>query len=165
MAPKYKFNRLEFAGSLGPVPFGIAIGVAGAILTLLFLESKRFPAGLLVVSGGLVVELIFGTHEGFGQFRLGMHFPTFLPHGMTTWVNLSFAFFVLAIPQIPMTLGNAVIANADLSREYFGEDSVRVVTPRALCISQALANILSFAVAFIVGFSLAYALKSDKLSI
>ena len=131
--------------TLGPVPFGIVIGIVGAILTLLFLDSKRLPAGLLVVSGGLVVGLIFGTHEGFGQFRLGLHFPPVLPYGMTTSADLSFALLVLVLPQIPMTLGNAVIANADLSREYFGKDSERV-THRALCVSQALANFLSFIV-------------------
>jgi SulP family sulfate permease len=38
-----------------------------------------------------------------------------------------------------MTLGNAVIANADLSFEYFGEASQKV-TPKALCVSMALAN-------------------------
>jgi len=42
-----------------------------------------------------------------------------------------------------MTLGNAVIANADLSEEYFGADSGKV-TYRALTVSMALANIGSF---------------------
>ena len=50
---------------------------------------------------------------------------------------------MLAIPQMPMTVGNAVLANADLSREYFG-DASRRVTNRALCISMALANFGSF---------------------
>jgi SulP family sulfate permease len=131
--------------TLGPVPSGIVIGIVGAILTLLFLDSKKLPAGLLVVSGGLVLGIIFGTHEGFGQFRLGLYFPPVLPYGIITMADLSFAFLVLVLPQIPMTLGNAVIANADLSREYFGKDSERV-TYRALCISQALANFLSFLV-------------------
>jgi SulP family sulfate permease len=131
--------------TLGPVPLGIVIGIVGAILTLLFLNNKRLPAGLLVVSGGLVVGLVFGTHEGFNQFRIGLHFPPILPYGMPTWADLSFALLVLVLPQVPMTLGNAVIANADLSREYFGKDSERV-THRALCISQALANFLSFLV-------------------
>jgi SulP family sulfate permease len=131
--------------TLGPVPFGIVIGIAGAIVTLLFLNNKRLPAGLLVVSGGLVVGLVFGTHGGFGQFRLGLYFPPVLPYGIITMADLSFAFLVLVLPQIPMTLGNAVIANADLSREYFVKDSERV-TYRALCISQALANFLSFVV-------------------
>ena len=40
-------------------------------------------------------------------------------------------------------LGNAVIANADLSKEYFGENSKRV-TYSSLCISMAAANFLSF---------------------
>jgi SulP family sulfate permease len=42
-----------------------------------------------------------------------------------------------------MTLGNAVLAYTDLSREYFGERSARV-TPRNACLSMAAANLLSF---------------------
>jgi SulP family sulfate permease len=42
-----------------------------------------------------------------------------------------------------MTLGNAVIAYADLSQEYFGAASKRV-TYRSACISMALANFISF---------------------
>ena len=42
-----------------------------------------------------------------------------------------------------MTLGNAVMANADLSNDYFPKEGKRV-TYRALCISMALANLMSF---------------------
>jgi SulP family sulfate permease len=42
-----------------------------------------------------------------------------------------------------MTLGNAVMANADLSLQYFPQDGHRV-TYRALCISMALGNLMSF---------------------
>ena len=44
-----------------------------------------------------------------------------------------------------MTLGNAIIAYADLSKTYFGDDSRRV-TYRAACFSMALANFFSFAI-------------------
>ncbi len=131
--------------SLGPVPIGILIGIAGGVLTLLLLDNKRFPAGLLIVLGGLCVGLILGTHEGFDNFRLGLFIPEILPFGMPSSIDFSFALLVLVLPQLPMTLGNAVIANADLSREYFEADSKRV-TYRALCISQGLANLLSFLV-------------------
>ena len=43
-----------------------------------------------------------------------------------------------------MTIGNAVLANADLSQQYFGDNS-RKVTAKSLCISMSLANLLSFA--------------------
>jgi SulP family sulfate permease len=42
-----------------------------------------------------------------------------------------------------MTIGNAVVANADLSREYFADASARV-TYRGLTVSMALANFASF---------------------
>ena len=131
--------------SLGPVPFGVVIGIIGGLLTLLLLDNKRLPAGLVVISGGLVLGLIFGTHEGFDRFNLGLYIPEILPYGTPTRIDFTFALLVLVLPQIPMTLGNAVFANADLSREYFGKDSDRV-TYRALCISQGLANLLSFLV-------------------
>ena len=41
-----------------------------------------------------------------------------------------------------MTLGNAVIAYADLSKDYFGEHSAKVTYPAA-CITMGLANLLS----------------------
>jgi SulP family sulfate permease len=131
--------------SLGPIPIGIVIGIIGGVLTLALLDNRKLPAGLLVVLGGLALGLAFGTHEGLGNLRPGFYFPKLLPFGLPAGADLTFALLVLVLPQIPMTVGNAVIANADLSREYFGEDSRRV-TYRSLCISMGLANFLSFLV-------------------
>jgi len=108
--------------SLGPIPIGIIIGVVGGVLTLLLLDNRKFPAGLLVVLGGIGIGLVFGTHEGFDRLKIGVYLPKILPFGMPTGVDFSFALLFLVLPQIPMTIGNAVIANADLSRESLGED-------------------------------------------
>jgi SulP family sulfate permease len=129
--------------SLGPLPIGIVIGLIGGVVTLLLLENKRLPAGLIVVLGGMGLGLVLGTHEGFLQLKLGLYFPKILPFGWPSAADFTFALLALVLPQIPMTLGNAVIANADLSQQYFGEDS-RKVTYRSLCISMALANFASF---------------------
>jgi SulP family sulfate permease len=131
--------------SLGPIPIGIVIGIIGGVLTLLLLDNKKFPAGLLVVLLGLGVGWVAGTHQGFDKLRLGISMPSILPFGMPAAADFTVALLVLVLPQIPMTLGNAVIANADLSRQYFGEGSKRV-TYGALCISMSLANFLSFVV-------------------
>ncbi|MDY6951738.1 MAG: putative sulfate/molybdate transporter [Thermodesulfobacteriota bacterium] len=131
--------------SLGPIPVGIIIGVVGGVLTLLLLDNRKFPAGLLVVLGGIGLGLLFGTHEGFEELRIGIYLPQILPFGMPTGVDFTFALLVLVLPQIPMTLGNAVIAYGDLSEEYFGEASRRV-TYRAACMSMGLANVAAFLV-------------------
>ncbi|HID30038.1 MAG TPA: sulfate permease [Desulfobacterales bacterium] len=147
-----KFQMLQGAAepylsvqSLGPIPIGIAIGIVGSVLTLMLLDNKKLPAGLLVVLGGFGLGLVFGTHEGFDKLRFGIYMPKLLPFGFPTGADFTLALLLLVLPQIPMTLGNAVIANADLSREYFGENS-KTVTYRALCISQGLANFFSFLV-------------------
>jgi SulP family sulfate permease len=73
----------------------------------------------------------------------GFYLPGLLPFGLPSAADFSFALLVLVLPQVPMTLGNAVVANADLSRQYFPEQGRRV-TPRALCLSMALGNLMSF---------------------
>jgi SulP family sulfate permease len=130
---------------IGPIPVGIVIGIVGGVLTLLLLENKKFPAGLVVILGGIFLGLILGTHEGFDKLNIGIYFPKWLPFGFPTGIDFTFAFFALALPQLPMTIGNAVVANADLSYEYFGNDSKKV-TYRSLTLSMALANLLSFVV-------------------
>ena len=131
--------------NLGPLPIGILVGVVGGALTLLLLENRKFPAGLMVILGGVALGLVLGTHEGFDTLKLGVYFPELLPFGFPAQADFTFALFALALPQLPMTIGNAVVANADLSREYFGDDSQKV-TYRALTISMALANFMSFLV-------------------
>jgi SulP family sulfate permease len=145
-----KFQALQEAAepylsiqNVGPLPIGVLIGVAGGVLTLLLLENKKFPGGLLVLLGGIGLGLILGTHQGLDKIKLGLTFPSILPFGFPKTVDFTFAFFALVLPQIPMTMGNAVIAYADLSREYFG-DNARKVTYRGACLSMALANFLSF---------------------
>jgi len=131
--------------NLGPVPIGIALGVIGGFLTLALLENRKLPAGLIMVFGGIGVGLLFGTHEGLHSLKVGINIPRLLPFGLPTTADFTFALFALVLPQLPMTVGNAVIAYGDLSKEYFGEDSKRV-TYRATCISMALANFASFLV-------------------
>jgi SulP family sulfate permease len=128
--------------SIGPIPIGIVIGIAGGCLTLVLLENKRFPGGLIVVIAGLVLGLILGSRQGLHELGVGINLPVFLPYGWPNRADFAFALFALVLPQVPMTVGNAVIAYADLSNAYFKAQSSKV-TYRAACISMALANLLS----------------------
>ncbi|MEJ2727208.1 MAG: putative sulfate/molybdate transporter [Deltaproteobacteria bacterium] len=128
--------------SVGPVPIGIIIGIAGGCLTLILLENKKFPAGLIVVVAGLALGLGLGNRQSLDELHLGINLPVFLPFGWPGRADFAFALFALVLPQIPMTVGNAVVAYADLSKEYFKEQSGKV-TYRSACIGMALANFLS----------------------
>ncbi|KAB1443098.1 putative sulfate/molybdate transporter [Pseudodesulfovibrio senegalensis] len=127
---------------LGPVPVGALIGAVLGVAALLLLNSRRFPAGLVVVVAGFGCGLLLGGASGLGGVHAGFFLPEILPFGLPSGVDFTWALLALALPQIPMTLGNAVIANRDLSHEYFGGQSRRV-TDRALCVSMGLANMLA----------------------
>ncbi len=129
--------------AIGPVPLGLLMGGILGLLTLLLLENRRLPAAIVVVGAGLVTGIALGTREGLELLDPGLHLPRLLPFGLPSGADFTFALLVLVLPQIPMTLGNAVMANADLSIQYFPVDGRRV-TYKALCISMALGNLAAF---------------------
>lgn len=128
--------------NIGPLPLSLVIGVVFGVITLFLINSRRFPAGLVVVGSGAVLGIFLGAWKGFADLSLGLHLPELLPFGFPSGEEFSFAMLALVLPQIPMTLGNAVIANRNLSFEYFGNEGRRV-TDRALCVSMGLANAFS----------------------
>ena len=138
--------------SIGPLPLSAFFGIIFGFITFKLINNKRLPAGLVVVGCGAVLGGSLGAWQGLADLSFGFHIPQFLPFGFPTADDFSFALLALVLPQIPMTLGNAVIANRDLSYEYFGDEGRRV-TDRALCISMGIAN--AFA-AFVGGMPLCH---------
>ena len=86
--------------SIGALPVGLLIGTAGGILTLLFLDNRRFPAGLLVILAGLMLGLIFGTRLDWAEIRVGLYLPTILPFGWPSAPDFSFALVALVTRSI-----------------------------------------------------------------
>lgn len=54
--------------------------------------------------------------------------------------DLASIFWLLVLPQLPLTLGNSVAATCEVSRDYFGDGAERVV-PRSVTMSVAAANL------------------------
>jgi SulP family sulfate permease len=52
------------------------------------------------------------------------------------------AFFLLVVPQLPLTFGNAVVAVNDLAHERFGK-AARRVSPSGVCLSAGMGNLVS----------------------
>lgn len=129
--------------SVGPLQIGIFIGLIGSLVTFLLLDNKKFPAGLVVVIGGLITGLILGARLDMSSGNIGFNIPEIFPFPFPEKADFTFALFALVLPQVPMTMGNAVLAYTDLSKEYFKEKSSKV-SNRKVCISMAFANFLSF---------------------
>jgi SulP family sulfate permease len=129
--------------AIGPLPIGILLGTVGALLTLFLMHNKKYPAALVLISIGFLVGIFWGKNGTTTAVQFGLHLPQLLPFGLPSQPDLVIAFFVLVLPQLPMTIGNAIIANADLSKDYFGEESKKV-TYKSTTLSMALANSVCF---------------------
>lgn len=72
-----------------------------------------------------------------GQLKLGLAFPNVTLPGLS---DFSTALLPLVIPQLPLTLGNAVFATADTAKAYFGSQAQRV-THKSLLTTMGVANL------------------------
>lgn len=124
--------------SIGLMATSLPVGlVTLAVLALLLWKGSQLPAALL----GLCVAVVIGMLVGAPGLALdvadsaGFSLPA-LP-GMTAWQE---GFSVLALPQLALTLTNAIVLTALVAGDYFGEESRRV-TPARLSVSTGLANL------------------------
>jgi hypothetical protein len=115
---------------------GYVLGAVTFIVTVLLLGNRRFPAALPVVILGVVYSVIFNWDGSLAQslgFRLPrLHVPQ--PGDILT------GFLVLALPQIPLSLGNSLLATRQLAEDLFPD---RKLTIRKIGLSYGLMNLVS----------------------
>ena len=128
---------------IGPVSMSLILGTAGLVLTFLLLENKKLPAALVLIVTGIILGIFIGKPINAAAFNWGIHLPKPLPYGWPSVDDFIWVIPVLVLPQIPMTIGNAIISNTDITQEYFSDRAKRV-TYRSVSTSQGLADIVSF---------------------
>lgn len=119
-----------------PVLAGLAL-----VVTYLLLTNPQIPAMFMLLVIGVVSAVIMNpqTIPELAQIHIGFKLPVFsLP--MITWNDLVTGTLLFTIPQIPLTLGNAVIAITAENNELFPD---RPVTEKKIAISQGIMNLVS----------------------
>jgi MFS superfamily sulfate permease-like transporter len=107
-----------------------------AALVVLALFSARIPSALVLFAAGLVIA-VWKDPSVVGL----VHFDWALPHRTPiAWRDFTHAFPVAALPQIPLTTLNSVIAVCALSAELFPD---RAATPRRVSVSVGLMNLVA----------------------
>lgn len=129
--------------TLGPVSMSIILGAVGLFLTLFLLDNKKLPAALVIIILGIAIGILIGKPLRAEAFNWSIHFPKLIPYGWPSLNDFLWVLPVLVLPQIPMTIGNAIISNTDVMHEYFGKRAQRA-TYRSVSNSQGLADIVSF---------------------
>jgi hypothetical protein len=123
---------------LAPIAPWVALATALAACALLMLARDTALPGTLVVlgAGAAIGAAVGGFPSGLSAGPEAISFS--LPDGGAFAIALT----SLALAQIPLTFGNAVVATADAERTYFGVRARRVKPPR-LALSIAAGNTLA----------------------
>jgi len=118
----------------GPDRFWLALPafLAGWLLW----ESRRVPLALILFLAGCGLAMIRHP-EALSQLRLGLHLPHRVPIARLDWAE---AFWKAALPQVPLTLLNSVVAVCALSRDLFPD---RAPTERRVALSVGAMNLLT----------------------
>ena len=115
-----------------------AIGLVG---TVLLLTNRSVPAMLLLIVFGAVCGAV--QNPEFVSALAGVSIEFRLPDfalAQVTWSDLLIASVFLAIPQVPLTLGNAMIAIREENNLLFPN---RPVTDKGVAVSTGIMNLFS----------------------
>jgi len=117
------------------------LAVIALLVTYLLLTNPKVPAMFMLLIIGVVSAVIANPQilSELTKIHIGFKLPVFsLP--MITWNDLVVGTLIFTIPQIPLTLGNAVIAITAENNELFPD---RPVTERKIAVSQGIMNLVS----------------------
>lgn len=110
---------------------------AGFAITLLLIGRKRIPAAVVLIALGVAYALSFKLSGAAFLGSVGFHLPTWRqPTAADVWTG----FLVLALPQIPLSIANSVLATRQLTEDLFSE---KRVTARRIGWTYSLMNLIN----------------------
>lgn len=117
----------------------IWLGLAVCTLMITLLRFPRMPVALIAVVVGTGLGVATGFSPPFPHLDPGIHLPTFI---WPSWRQLADGIKYAVLPQIPLTLTNAIIVTAAVSRQLFPVESCRA-SERNLALTTGLGNLLA----------------------
>ncbi len=115
------------------------LGLVVSALTVLLLGNRRFPAALVAVAAGVALAQIAGTGTPLPRLDIGLHLPTLV---WPSWRDVVRGTELAVLPQIPLTLTNAIIVTAAVTRQLLPKEEHHV-TERNLSITTGIGNLLA----------------------
>jgi SulP family sulfate permease len=119
-----------------PSPWPVVLAALAFAGVLWSGHRRHYVLALALLGGGVTAAWIV-AHPAIVGPSLSLPRP-----GLPDGASLGKAFFLLVIPQLPLTFGNAVVAVNDLAHRYFGPAAARVTASR-VCLSCGVGNVAS----------------------
>lgn len=107
------------------------------ILVIVLWRNRRWPAALPVIALGVAYAALTGVEWGAATLAPRVFLPAIQ---MPTWEAIWTGLIVLAIPQLPLSLSNSVIATHQTLRDLF---PARAIGIRRIGVTYGVANVVA----------------------
>jgi MFS superfamily sulfate permease-like transporter len=107
------------------------------VITLLLLGNRKYPPALFVILLGIVYALSFKLPLGSLVRSVGFSLPEV---HVPSFQDISRGFVLLALPQIPLSLGNSILATRQGIEDFFPQRRVAV---RKISLTYSLMNLVA----------------------
>jgi hypothetical protein len=116
---------------------GYVLAALGFAAMVLLWGNRHFPAGLLVIGLGVLYALIW--RFDFAAVHQGVSFA--LPQlNVPSWDNILTGLVVLALPQLPLSLANSVVATSQTVQDLYPERRIGI---RKIGLTYSVVNLVA----------------------
>ena len=131
-------------GLLALQDYVIADGVAGYylaatafLLAICLLGNRKYPPAIFIIMLGMFYAFVFKVDAHSFINAVGIHLPQI---HTPTWEDILTGFLILTIPQIPLSIGNSILATNQIANDWYPK---RTVTIRKISYTYSLINLIN----------------------
>jgi xanthine/uracil/vitamin C permease (AzgA family) len=117
--------------------YGYVLAACAFVVTLALLGNRREPPAPFVIVLGILYAFAFQWKGADVTGAFGFHLPQM--HA-PSWSDVVTGFFLLSLPQIPLSLGNSILATKQVVADLFPQ---KQVTTRKISLTYSLMNLVS----------------------
>ncbi|MDB6112924.1 MAG: transporter [Pedosphaera sp.] len=116
---------------------GLWLAGVAFIISLALFGNRKYPAALFVILLGAVYAVVFKLDLHAARQSVGFAWPRF---HVPMWRDIVTGFLVLALPQVPLSIGNSLLAARQTAQDLFPD---RAPDLRKISLTYSLMNILN----------------------
>lgn len=116
---------------------GYFLAGAAFILTLVLLGNRKYPPAIFIILGGVLYAFLFHFYNFDITKTVNLKFPVLYS---PDYKDVITGFLILALPQIPLSIGNSIIATKQISNDYFPEKKISI---KKISFTYSLINLIN----------------------
>lgn len=117
---------------------GYIIAFLSFLLIITLIQNKKIPASLIVILIGFIYAILFNVKIDTIINSFGFNLPEFT---IPTIEDIAKGFVLLALPQIPLSLGNSIFATKQVADDLFPQRND--ITIKKIGITYSIMNLVT----------------------